>query len=241
MRAFSFTLFFAAFFVVAGCSAGVRPTPDLGPNPMSDGGVTGDSAAACPATVEECASIPLCLFACHYDDAGALVDGGGEIDGGTDAGVDVDAGGDAGSDVDAAVDPCEHGGCTASFTFPELATMRTDIRVLATSPYWDAPGDYEEKSVTLGSVPYARHLDIDDIHFGGAFCSAPGSFRVLVNGTEVGTFTGTVSIRTALHFDFAPIAGPTYVVRLEQTTAANMHCTLIVAGASGSTSTLSAP
>lgn len=233
-------IFIASLFLV-GCSGGVHPQLDLGPDPMADGSAYDGPAITCPPTAAECAAQIFCSFACHYDDAGVLVDGGViDTDAGVpDLGVELDAGTDSGHDAGA--DPCAHGGCTADFTFPELSSMRTDVRVLENTPYWDAPANYEEKSVTLATVPYATHLDIDDIHFEGGFCTAAGDFRVLVNGTEVGTFSGVVGLRTPYRFNFAAITGTTYVVRLEQISSGSGRCTMAAASATGSTSTLSAP
>jgi len=186
---------------------------------------------------------------------------GSDVDGNVDGGVgpDVDAGdaSDVDSDVDADAGDVDAGdagpdvctsladGCAGMFAFP--SNDGSDTVETATPPYFGAVGDYRESPPTvLPDVLIARHLDLTDLYVvpaGGMFpCGPMPEFRVLVNGVEVGRFTPPSGTDVAEHFDFAPIAGTVFTVRIEETTAYCSSTLRVVAGSRwGAFAALGAP
>src|SRR5271156_1306392 len=201
--------------LVAGCGGGIMPTFDAGPDVD-----TGFDPMA---------------------DAGPMYDAGADYDLGMktwDAGTDADAGmpsDDAGDPPDAAAGPpppvdagpppvCSSlaDGCTGSFDFPGEAD---ETVTTAAYPYFGTVGDFVESAPqVLPAVLVARHLDLANVDVviagGGSACGPAPEFRVLVNGAEGGRFTPAgFHTGIAYHFDFAPITGTVFTVRIEETTA----------------------
>jgi hypothetical protein len=94
-------------------------------------------------------------------------------------------------------------------------------------------GDYQEATHDVPTVPYATHIAIADLRWRGSACTSTGDFRILLNGAEIATFTGYIGSSThPVSFDFPRVDGPTYTIRLEETTPGT-SCSLWVTPAGG--------
>jgi hypothetical protein len=108
---------------------------------------------------------------------------------------------------------CASSGGSASFTFPEWG----DLSYIGSDPYMWQYGDYHQgtRSTSLAcasSVSFTLYAD-DNILWGDWL-----SLRVSINGLAVGDFEFYEGYYvTSGSFSFAPIAGPTYTIRLEVT------------------------
>jgi len=85
-------------------------------------------------------------------------------------------------------------------------------------PYWWHAGDYAEGSRTLSLNSISR-VDYDlSISYNSLISTGHVDFDLTINGVFVGSFTvwpGEYS--RSLSFSFAPISGPVYTIRLEET------------------------
>jgi hypothetical protein len=86
-------------------------------------------------------------------------------------------------------------------------------------PYWWHDGDYAEGVRTLSQLGSVEHLDYSLVMGQNSLTGAGQvDLSLSINGIVVGSFTVSPGeLVKNVSFDFPPIAGPTYTVRLEET------------------------
>jgi hypothetical protein len=93
-----------------------------------------------------------------------------------------------------------------------------DTIVVANNPWWWHAGDYAEgvRTLSLGAVEHVDYTLI--IGTNGLYSTGHVDFDLSINGISIGSFTVLPGEMVKnLSFDFPPIAGPSYTIRLQET------------------------